>query len=84
MRALVLLAGAALSLSACGGEAETDANAVDTLAVNNLVVEDNGMADATMNADLNATMNAVDANATNAVMEDLTTNEADANLANGL
>lgn len=83
MRALVLLAGAALTLSACGGgDAETDANAVDTLAVNNLIVEDNGMANAT--ADLNATMNAVDGNAANAVAEDLTTNDADANLANGL
>ncbi len=80
MRAFILVAGAALVVTACSSN--DDAN-------NTMVVEDN-MAD--MNAmDMNATdpsmtLNAADGmNATeNAVVNDLTTNNADANLANGL
>lgn len=85
MRTLILLAGATLSLSACGG-GESETNQVD-LSVNNLVVDDTATANALMNGDANMMMgtgNALDANGQNAVMEDLTTNVRDTNLANGL
>ena len=81
MRALILVAGAALVVTACSSN--DDAN-------NTMVVEENLTTD--MNAmDMNATdpsmtLNATDGmNATeNAVVNDLTNNTADANLANGL
>ena len=80
MRALILVAGAALSVSACGDtDADNEALNVDNLAVENLVVNDpaamNGMTDA------NGMTNSDTANL---VVEDLTTNDADTNLANGM
>jgi len=80
MRAMILLAGAALSLSACGGGSEEQANDIDTLAVNNLVV-DNATVGTDMNMDANMSMNS---DTHNAMMNDLTTNDADTNLANGM
>jgi hypothetical protein len=71
------------ALAACGGgeEANTDANMVDM----NAGMTDMNATD--MNAmDANMTMNATDGmNATeNAMVNDLTTNSPDANLANGM
>ena len=80
MRAMILLAGAALSLTACGGEADDAANDVDTLQVNNLVV-DNATVGTDMNMDANMSMNS---DTHNAMMNDLATNDADTNLANGM
>ena len=80
MRVLILAAGAALTLAACSGgggeEANADANMTDMNA---------GMTDPNATTDANMTMNAADGmNATeNAVVNDLTSNDADANLANG-
>lgn len=85
MRALILVAGAALTVSACGGREAEEANSVDTLAVNNLVVDENTLGGAT--TDLNVAVNGtgeLDSNTANAVAEDLTTNSPDANLANGM
>jgi hypothetical protein len=86
MRTLIIAVGAALALSACGGgggEAEnTDANMMTDM---NAGMTDLNVMD--MNAmDANMTMNAADGmNATeNAVVNDLTTNTPDANLANGM
>jgi hypothetical protein len=85
MRTLVVAVGAALALSACGGggEAEnTDANMMTDM---NAGMTDLNAMD--MNAmDANMTMNAADGmTATeNAVVNDLTTNTPDANLANGM
>ena len=82
MRALILVAGAALTLSACGGGGETAENntlAVETLDANNLVVTDPAAMNGSLDA--NATGNA---DAANLVAEDLTTNSPDTNLANGL
>ena len=91
MRAVFLIAGAALTLSACGGGGnEGEGN---TLVANNLVVDGNADADAAANLDANLDANlgasatgnaAVDANTQNAMAKDLTTNEPDTNLANGL
>jgi hypothetical protein len=82
MRALILVAGAALAVSACSSN--DDAN-------NTMVVEDNMATDMNTTMDMNATdpsmtMNGADGmNSTeNAMVNDLTNNSADTNLANGL
>lgn len=82
MRALILAAGAALTLTACGGAAdETAAN--DDLAVDNMMVDDNAMMANDMGGmDANAATNAGEE--ANLIANDLTTNDADANLANGM
>ena len=75
MRALILVAGAALALSACGKNDATDDT--NTLDVNTVVVDNS--ADATMD------MNAMDANGMNsAETMDMNMNDADTNLANGM
>ena len=81
MRALILVAGAALTLAACGGnDSATDENAVST---ENLAIDDNAMlANDAGGLDANAATNA-EAEA-NLVANDLTNNDADANLANGI
>ena len=58
MRALILVAGAALTLSACGGGAEpaaetNDTMGVENLQVENLVINDTTGLDATTNMDGN-------------------------------
>ena len=54
MRALILVAGAALAVSACGGNeaAENEMN-VDNITADNLVVNDTTAIDATTNLDAN-------------------------------
>ena len=77
MRALILVAGAALALSACSREeaADNTMNVDETLTTNEVIVDNTDMnaidANMTMNADVNATVDAnattnVDANTTNA------------------
>ncbi|HEX8223485.1 MAG TPA: hypothetical protein VF605_06695 [Allosphingosinicella sp.] len=84
---MILLAGAALALSACGGGGETAANDANAMMADNMLMDDNMMMDG--NAALNGTT-ALDANgsvdSTNANMMaiDAATNDADTNLANGL
>lgn len=82
MRALMVAAGAALTLAACssGNEAQDDNTlAVENLEVGNIIVNDTG---AVNGATLEA--NGLDPNTANAVAQDLTTNHVDTNLANGL
>lgn len=77
MRLLILAAGAALALSACSSGNDAQNNTTD-LQVGNLIVDEN-----TANAagvDMNAMNGAADQDA---VMNDLTHNDADTNLANG-
>lgn len=79
MRLLILAAGAALALSACssGNDAQNDTNVTD-LQAGNLIVNDQTMNGATVD------MNAMNDSATqNAMMNDITHNDADTNLANG-
>ena len=79
MRALFLAAGAVLTLTACGGgdSANDDMNSV--AAVDNTMVDQN----ATLGGmDGNVATNAADENAM--MMNDLTHNDADTNLANGM
>jgi len=70
MRALILVAGAALAVSACGSNeaAENTMNVDETLTTENVVENDATAIDATNAADANLTMdaNATDANATDA------------------
>ena len=85
MRSIILIAGSMLALSACGSNNE-EAN---TLAVNNLVVEDlsNGSDTMMMNgSDMNAMdMNSMNsAETANAMATDMNTNDPDTNLANGM
>ena len=76
MRALILVAGAALAVSACSSNdaAENTMNVDENLAAENIVANDtmtdmNADANMTMNADMNADANATaDMNATNNAM----------------
>ena len=79
MRALILAAGAALTLSACGSSDSANDDMNSVAAVDNTMV------------DQNATLGGMDGNvATNAayenamMMNDMTHNDADTNLANGM
>lgn len=77
MRLLILAAGAALALSACSSGNDAQNNATD-LQVGNLVVDENTANAAGIDTNM---MN--DSATQNAVMNDLTHNDADTNLANG-
>ena len=87
MRALILVAGAALAVAACSSNegANNTMNVDENLTTTDMNAMDMNAMD--MNAtDANMTMNAADGmNATeNAVVNDLTSNSPDANLANGM
>jgi hypothetical protein len=75
MRAFLLISCAAVGLAACGRDDRADEANLDA----NMTMEEN-MALDTMNADANMDVNADTANA---MAEDVTTNDADTNLANG-
>ena len=78
MRSIFLISCAAIALAACGrDDAADEAN----LAADNVVVTDDALTDPALNADANLV---TDPAANNAVAEDLTTNDADTNLANGM
>ena len=85
MRALILVAGAALAVAACSSneDANNTMNVDENLTTDMNAMDMNAM---DMNAtDANMTMNAGDMNATgNAMANDMMTNSPDANLANGM
>ena len=82
MRALILAAGAALALSACGGGDTAAENDVNAMAADNMMADPNAMmANDIGGLDANAATNA---ETENMMMNDLTTNDADTNLANGM
>jgi hypothetical protein len=85
MRAFILAAGAALTLSACGGGADTEANDANAMMADNMMMDQNmTMNDMAMN-DMNMSGNmAVDPATQNMMMNDMNTNAPDTNLANGL
>lgn len=90
MRALILVAGAALTLAACGSNRDEAANADANLMVaDNLSTMDaNMMADANMMGDnmggMDSNMMANGATEANMMAQDMNTNAPDTNLANGL
>ena len=79
MRAFLLVSCAALGLAACGDNDADEANMADA----NMMMEENVALDGALNADANLAMEA-DPATQNLVNQDLATNDADANLANGL
>jgi len=97
MRALILVAGAALSLSACGGNSQT--NDANTMAADNMMMDQNMSMDQNMMMDSNMSNMGMDTNmsggmdanmATNSATEsnmmavDRNTNAPDTNIANGM
>ena len=77
MRIAILIGTAALALGACNrNEAANDTMNVDA----NAMMAD----DMAMNGDIDANAMTNDSAEANMVMNDLTTNDADANLANGM
>jgi len=90
MRALILVAAAALSLAACGGNDATENADANLLAMDNMMTDQNLMVDGNMSMDANS-MGGMDGNmATNMQAEnnmmaaDMNTNAPDTNLANGM
>lgn len=85
MRVLILAAGAALTLSACGGD-RSETNTADMMANDaNMMAADNMMMD--QNMTINGTTmdgNMADPATQNMIMQDMNTNEPDTNLANGI
>ena len=82
MRVLILAAGAALTLAACGGNNDSEANDINMMATDNMTMDANAMMANDMGGmDANAATNAA---TENMMMNDLTNNTADTNLANGL
>lgn len=91
MRALILVAGAALSLAACGGNneaANSDANMMATDA--NLTMDANMMdpnmmaSDPNMMGGMDGNMSTNMATENNMMAQDMNTNAPDTNLANGM
>ena len=82
MRALILVAGAALAVSACSSNeaADNTMNVDENLAAENIVM-DNTMTDLNATTDANMTMNATDVNATADVNADV---NATANTTNAM
>jgi len=94
MRIFILAAGAALTLSACGGGSTTENSEANMMAGDNMMVTDPNMMGTDMNAGMGMDANmggGMDANmATNSATEsnmmaqDQNTNDPDSNLANGM
>lgn len=89
MRALILVAGAALSLAACGGNDAAENGEANVMALDNMMTDQNLMMDGNM-TDANA-MGGMDGNmSTNMMTEnnmmavDRNTNAPDTNIANGM
>ena len=92
---MILLASAALALSACGGGG-SEGNDANALGADNMMLDQNMMMDGNMMMDPNMSANgmtgmtgmdangAMDANTQNMMAQDATTNDPDTNLANGL
>ena len=83
---VILLAGLALAVSACGGGNDSTANEANALIEDNLMLDSNAMMiDPAMNGMTNMDANlAGDMNTQNLMIQDAMSNDADTNLANGL
>lgn len=79
MRALFVAAGAALTLAACSPGDDMVNNEQNTMMTDNMMVEDN----AAMTGGMDANM-ATNATTENMMMNDMMSNDADTNLANGM
>ena len=89
---ILLLAGAALALSACGGANDTQAEDGNSAGTENMIMDTNTALDPAMNGAANMALdpamngmgNGADPATQNMVQQDLNTNDPDTNLANGL
>ncbi|HEX8572322.1 MAG TPA: hypothetical protein VF759_06190 [Allosphingosinicella sp.] len=84
---MMILAGMALALAACGSGASDSADDSNSLAADNMMMDDNMMLDpnAPLNGSAGLDSNAsVDSNTQNLIEKDAATNDPDTNLANGL
>ena len=82
MRAILAIGCAALTLSACGGGADTTAaNNADAMTVDNMMVDENAAMTGPGGMDGNMDTNAM---TENMMMNDMNTNDPDTNLANGM
>ena len=92
MRALILVAGAALSLAACGGNNDEAMNSDANLMVaDNMATMDANMMGTDANMMMDCNMGGMDGNMTtngateaNMMAQDMNTNAPDTNLANGM
>ena len=89
----ILVVGAAMMLSACGGGGDTQPNEGDTSGSDNMMMDQNMATDPMMNGTANMAMDpmmngaangTVDPAAQNMIQKDMNTNAPDTNLANGL
>lgn len=88
----ILLVGAVLALSACGGGGETQSSDANMAASGNMIMDQNMAMDPMMNGTgnmamdpmMNGTMNAADPATQNMIQQDMNTNDPDTNLANGM
>jgi hypothetical protein len=84
MRLYILAAGAALALTACGGNNNAADNAaMNDPAMNSMAVDNSMTADPAMNGGMDGNM-ATNATTENMMMNDMNTNDPDTNLANGM
>jgi hypothetical protein len=91
---MILVAGAALALSACGGGNSTEANQANAMGADNMMLDQNMMMDGNASmGDMNAMGNmggdmgmngAANSTTQNMMRQDAQTNDPDTNLANGL
>ena len=76
---IILVAGLALALGACGG-GETETTETNTMTIDNsMMMDENAAMDANMGGNM-----AMDPDTHNMMMNDMNTNAPDTNLANGL
>ncbi len=88
----ILLIGAVLALSACGGGGETQTNEANMAASDNMMMDQNMTMDPMMNGTgnmamdpmMNGTTNGIDPTTQNMMQQDMNTNSPDTNLANGM
>ncbi|GLR46839.1 hypothetical protein [Sphingomonas astaxanthinifaciens] len=86
MRALILVAGAALSLAACGSKTEVDNADANLMTADNMSMDANMAApmDSNMMGGADANMMTNGATEANMMAQDMNTNAPDTNLANGI
>ena len=81
MRGFTMISIAALGLAACGGNDAATNNDMNAMTADNMMVDQNAAMTGPGGMDGNVETNAT---TENMMMNDLTTNDADTNLANGM
>ena len=84
MRALIFVAGAALSLAACSRTSETTNSEANMMAANNMMMDQNLSMDANTTGGMDGNMATNMATENNMMAQDMNTNAPDTNIANGM